>query len=52
MSILYKMLKISIEFIVQVFHDNVSFSVVFFLIFGLVDFGLYYMGLLASNCIF
>ena len=52
MNIPYKMLKISIEFIVQVFHDNVCFPVAFFLVFGLVVFGLCYTGLLASNCFF
>ena len=42
---LHKMLKILIEILVQVFHDNNFFRLFFY--FVLIGFGLYYIGFMA-----
>ena len=49
----HKMLKILIEIRVQVFHDNnFLLAVLFFLFFGFMSFGLYYIGLMVAYCPF
>ena len=47
-SRLHKMLKVLIETIVQVFHDNNLLG----LFFDLISFGLYHIGLMSAYCAF
>ena len=46
------MLKILIEIRVPVFHDNNFFWLLFYLLFGMISFRLFYIGLIAAFCTF